>query len=338
MITLKEIAAEAGVSVMTVSNVIHHNTTRVSPETAERIRAIIDKYHYVPNMAARSLISKASRIVALLLPLWHSTADSLLLDPYVGQMVGSLETLLRNRGYYVMICSFETVEQVLRIQRTWQIDGSVLIMPHEDSITRELVLKSVSPLVVIDRRFDDLPMNSVTVNDRKGGYLSARHLLESGHREIGFAGPTIDNSSVIQDRYLGFVDALAEYGLTPNPAWIFTGRFHQEGGEAVGQEIAAMAHRPTAMIATEDLIACGIIRACAERGLSVPRDLSVIGFDDTLPSRLISPALTTIAQDVPGKAAAVAEILMAVIKDPGLTGQHTLLDVGLVARQSVSAR
>ena len=81
VITLKEIAAEAGVSVMTVSNVIHNYLARVSPETAEKVRAIIEKHHYVPNMAARSLISKASRIVAVLLPLWEATADSMLLDP-----------------------------------------------------------------------------------------------------------------------------------------------------------------------------------------------------------------------------------------------------------------
>ena len=97
MITLKEIAAEAGVSVMTVSNVIHNNLSRVSPETAEKIRAIIEKHHYVPNMAARSLISKASHIVAVLLPLWNETADSMLLDPYTGQMAGLLETLLREK-------------------------------------------------------------------------------------------------------------------------------------------------------------------------------------------------------------------------------------------------
>lgn len=337
LITLKEIAAEAGVSVMTVSNVINNNTTRVSPETAERIRAIIEKYHYVPNMAARSLISKASHIIALLLPLWYSTTDSLLLDPYVGQVVGMLETLLREKGYYVMICSFKTADQVLSIQRTWQIDASVLIIPHEDGITRELVSQSVSPLVVIDRRFDDLPMNSVTVDDYKGGYVSAKHLLEKGHRDIGFAGPTIKSSSVIRDRYNGYKDALAEYGLEPNPDWVFTEYFHQEGGEQVGLKIAEMRRRPTAMLATEDLIACGIIRACKAKGMSVPQDLSVIGFDDTMPSRLISPALTTIAQDVRHKASCVMDILMRIIQNPGLRGCHTMLDVRLVERESVAA-
>lgn len=336
LITLKEIAAEAGVSVMTVSNVINNNTTRVSPETADRIKAIIEKYHYVPNMAARTLISKASHIIALLLPLWYSTADSMLLDPYVGQVVGMLETQLREKGYYVMICSFKTVDQVLSIQRTWQIDGSVLIMPHEDKITRELVSQSVSPLVVIDRRFEDLPMNSVTVDDHKGGYLSARHLLEKGHRNIGFAGPTIKSSSVIRDRYMGYQDALAEYGLEPNPEWVFTDCFHQEGGEQVGSEIAKMRHRPTAMLATEDLIACGIVRACKANGMAVPKDISVIGFDDTLPSRLISPALTTIAQDVRYKASCVMDILMRIIQNPGLRGCHTMLDVKLVERESVA--
>ena len=98
MATIKEIAAEAGVSVMTVSNVVHNNLSKVSPATVERVRRIIDKYNYVPNMAARSLITHASHIVAVLLPLWNMTAASLLHDPYAGNMAGMLETLLREKG------------------------------------------------------------------------------------------------------------------------------------------------------------------------------------------------------------------------------------------------
>ena len=113
MATLKQIAAEAGVSVMTVSNVIHNNRSKVSPATVEKVQQLIEKYHYVPNMAARSLIAKESHIIAVLLPLWNKNSSSLLLNPYAGQLTGLIETLLRERGYYIMLCSFETVEQAL---------------------------------------------------------------------------------------------------------------------------------------------------------------------------------------------------------------------------------
>ncbi|MBP3646744.1 MAG: LacI family DNA-binding transcriptional regulator [Clostridia bacterium] len=335
MITLKEIAAEAGVSVMTVSNVIHNNLARVSPETAEKIRAILEKHHYVPNMAARSLISKASRIVAVLLPLWEATADSMLLDPYTGQMAGMLETLLREKEYYVMLCSFQTVDQVLAIQRTWQIDGSILIVPHRDEITHELVEKSVSPLVVIDRKFDDLKMMSVCLDDRKGSYLATKHLLENGHRRIGFACPSIEGSEVIRKRYQGYLDALGEYCLTANPAWVFDGYYHQEGGETVGRMIMELSDRPSAMVTTEDLLACGVIKACQAGGLQVPRDMSVVGFDNSSPSRLITPGLTTIAQDVRQKAEYVVNMLLRAIGDSKYREDHIMMDVELVTRESV---
>lgn len=337
MITIKEIAAEAGVSVMTVSNVINNNHARVSRETEKRVRDIMEKHHYVPNMAARSLISKASHIIALLLPIWYETPDSMLLDPYVGQIAGMLESELREHQYYVMICSFRTAEEVLQIQRTWQIDGSILIVPHEDKVSCKLVKRTESPLVVLDRHFDDLPMMSVCLDDWKGGYMATRHLLEKGHRRIGFAAPTIGTSYIIKERFRGYQEALREYGLTENPAWVFGDATHQKGGEMVGAAIAGMSERPTAMVATEDLIACGIIKGCQAHGLRVPDDLSVIGFDDSMPARLITPALTTIGQDVREKARCAAKVLLRAIEEKDERSAHVVLDVTLVERESVAA-
>lgn len=336
MITLKEIAAEAGVSVMTVSNVINNKTAKVSAQTAQRVREIIEKHHYQPNMAARTLISKASQIIVVLLPLWHETADSLLLDPYVGQLVGFIETLLREKGFYVMLCSFKEADQALTLMRTWQAEGAILVMPHEDTITRRLVKKSNAPLVVIDRKYSDLAMHAVCIDDRKGGYISTKYLLERGHRRIGFAGPAIQDSSVIRDRYLGYCDALAEYGLEPNTEWVFDKYYHQEGGEIIGGLLMDMAHRPTAMVCTEDLIACGIMKAYQSRGLKVPEDISVVGFDDTLPSRLVSPAITTVKQDVFGKAHNAVEMLMDAIEHPEHKEHYVMLNVELIERSSVA--
>lgn len=336
MITLKEIAAEAGVSVMTVSNVINNKTAKVSVQTAERVREIIEKYHYQPNMAARTLISKASHIIVVLLPLWHDTTGSLLLDPYVAQLVCFIESLLREKGFFVMLCSFREADQALTLMRTWQADGAILVLPHEDVTTRRLVKRSSSPLVVIDRKYDDLPMHSVCIDDRKGGYISTKYLLERGHRRIGFAGPAIKDSSVIYDRYMGYCDALAEHGLEPNTAWVFDEYYHQEGGECLGNLLADMNDRPTAMVCTEDLLACGLMKAYQARGLDTPGDISIIGFDDTMPSRLISPAVTTVKQDVYEKAKNAVEMLMEIIHHPEIKEHYVLLDVELLERESVA--
>ena len=335
--TIKDIAAEAGVSVMTVSNVINRNRARVSPETEKRIREIMAKHHYVPNMAARSLISKSSRIVALLLPLWHGSTASMLLDPYAGQLAGYLEELLREREYYVMLCSFEKVEQVLMVQKTWQIDGTILILPHEDTVTRELIGKTQTPLVVMDRHYDDLPALSVCLDDRGGGYRAAKYLLERGHRKIGFAAPSIYGFSVIHDRFLGYLEALKEYGLAERKEWLFDNVVRQRGGETVAETIRGMADRPTAVVATEDLLACGIIKGCQELGMQIPRDLSVIGFDDSMPARLISPELTTVAQDIREKADMAVRMLMRAMEDPSFREEHRILDVQLKERRSAQA-
>lgn len=335
MITIKDIAAEAGVSVMTVSNVINNNHARVSPATEQRIRAIMEKHNYVPNMAARSLISKSSHIIAVLLPIWHASSASMLLDPYTGQLVGHLEELLRENQYYVMICSFERVEQVLAIQKTWQIDGMILVMPHEDALTRGLIQKTQAPLVVFDRYYDDLQMLSVCLDDRRGGCLATKYLLEHGHRKIGFAAPSIYESSVIQDRFHGYLDALGAYGITARQEWLFDNVVHQEGGETVASALADMAEKPTAIVATADLLACGIVKGCQERGMRVPSEMSVIGFDDSMPARLITPELTTIGQDIREKAATGVRLLLHAIEDDAFRSEHIVLDVNLVERQSV---
>ena len=338
MVSIKEIAAEAGVSRMTVSNVINNVKGKVSPETEKRIREIMEKYHYVPNMAARSLISKSSRIIGVLLPIWHASTASMLLDPYAGQLVGYLEELLRERQYYVMICSFEQADQVLTMQRTWQMDGMILIMPHEDAVTRRLIENSQAPLVVFDRYYEDLQMLSVCLNDRRGGYIAAKYLLEKGHRQIGFAAPSIYESSVIQDRYQGYLDALREYSIAPRQDWLFDNVVHQEGGDAVAARLYQMEDRPSALIATEDLLACGIVKGCEERGMRVPDDLSVVGFDDSMPARLITPELTTVGQDIRKKAGMGVQMLLHAIEDASFRKDHQVLDVKLVERQSVQTR
>ena len=335
MSTIKDIAAEAGVSVMTVSNVINNNHAKVSPATEQRIREIMAKYNYVPNMAARSLISKSSRIIAVLLPMWHGSTSSMLRDPYAGQLAGYLEELLREREYYVMLCSFERAEQVLMVQRTWQMDGMILIQPHEDPITRELIQKTQKPLVVIDRRYDDLETLSVCLDDRDGGYQAARYLLKRGHRRIAFAAPSIYGSSVIRDRFEGYRAALGEYGLKERKEWLFDNVALQAGGEAVAEAVSRMSDRPTAVVATEDLLACGVIKGCQERGIQVPQDLSVIGFDDSMPARLITPGLTTVAQNIREKADESVKMLMHAIEDPSFRNAHRVLGVKIKERQSV---
>ena len=321
---------------MTVSNVLNNVKGKVSPETEKRIREIMEKHHYVPSMAARSLISKYSHIIGILLPSWSNTPSSLLLNPYAAYLLAYFEELLRAREYYVMLCSFSCVDDVLIFQRVWHTDGMIQLFPHDDSITHQLVEKSESPMVVMDRHFDDVPTLSVCIEDRKGGYLATKYVLEAGHRNIGFIGSAIHSSKVVQDRYQGYLDAMAEYGIQPNPAWIFDDVYRLEGGVEAGNQLARMQIRPTAVIASEDLIACGIIQSYQEKGLSVPGDISVVGFDNSAPSTVVTPRLTTVNQFIRKKAECAVEMLLRAMEDPEYKADMKIIDVDLVIRNSVA--
>lgn len=340
MITLKDIAAEAGVTPMTVSNVIRKNYARVSPATVERVQAIIDKYHYVPNLAARSLVGKSSRLIALMLPMWSADVASLMVSPYVGQLIGALDLQVRKAGYYSMLCSFQNAEQALSFQQNWQIDGSILAMPHTDEVTHQIVEGTQTPLVVLDRRFDDIAMNSVTLKDRQGGYIATKYLLERGHRDIAFACPGhMRDSRVLTDRYEGYLDAHRERGLAPNPAWLFEDYPQREGGMRVGEALIAMDERPTALVSTEDIMACGIVQRLIRAGWTLPRDFSVVGFDDSTPAEVITPALTTVRQDIMLKARSAFEMLLEAMKnDDRRLNRFCELDVSMTERDSVAAR
>ncbi|MBQ3705721.1 MAG: LacI family DNA-binding transcriptional regulator [Clostridia bacterium] len=336
MATIREIAEEAGVSRMTVSNVINNVKGKVSPETEKRIREIMEKHHYVPSMAARSLISKSSHIIGILLPQWAGNPNSMLLTPYAAYVVAYFEELLRAKGYYVMLCSFAKAEDAVMIQRTWHTDGMIEMFPHDDPINHELVERSECPLVVMDRHFDDLQMLSVGIEDRKGGYLAARHLLEEGHRQIGIAASSIESSQLIRERYEGYAEALAEYGLEPRKEWIFDGTDRHAGGIRVAEQLLGMRERPTAMVCTEDLIACGIMKRYQERGLNVPQDISLVGFDNSEPSRVVTPMLTTVNQFIRKKAETAVEMMLRAITDPEYRNDRKTLDVDLVKRESVA--
>lgn len=356
--TLKEIAKEAGVSAMTVSNVVNHNDSKVSDETRKRVQAIIDKYGYVPNMSARSLSARQSQIIALMLPVFLSEEQlaeiartdpalaesykNTLSDSYNSTMVGFLESKLRSLGYYVMLRSFYKADEVLELQRKWRADGCILLMPkHDDRENRKILEESSCPVVMLDRYYPDLPMLSVGSNDYHGGYLAAEACIRLGHRRIAFistgSSETVVRSTVIQSRYQGYLAALRDVCIPVEEELLLASHSSLSGGRSCGRRILAMPpeKRPTAVVAMSDAIAIGVIAALKEGGLRVPEDVSVIGYDDLPMSALIDPPLTTISQDLDAKASAAAALLKMKIDDPSIEREQIVLDVKLAERSTV---
>lgn len=333
MITLKMIAEEAGVSVMTVSNVINKNHARVSKETILRVNEIIKRRGYVPNLSARSLSAKKSNIIAILSV---ETEGSLMEDSYASQMIGSIELFLRKRGYYVMLRSYQTAEDIVELFHKWNIDGGILFYPlHFESKDMKRVLDTGIPTVVVDRYFEDLSPLTVDLNDFRGGYLPAKYLINHGHKRMAFVCPLHVPTLVVGRRLDGFRKALEEAGLGLPQELFFDTDSSIGEGKAVGREIALMENPPTAVFTTLDRLAVGVVEGLRTAGASVPADVSVIGFDDSPVLKYMTPKITTVVQNLAEKSSCIADLLIRKIQKEEIEHTHITLDVELIERQSV---
>lgn len=335
MVTLKQIAEEAGVSVMTVSNVINKNYSKVSEKTIERVNQIIKKRHYVPNLSARSLSAKKTHIIAVFLHADINEPKSILDDPYNQQMIGLIELELRKKGYYVMLRSYQNAKEVTEMYYNWSIAGAVMFYPDMEEKEVADILSIGVPTVIIDRYYESLDPMTVDLDDYRGGYIPGKFLLANGHKEIAFACPYTNLSTVVGNRIAGFTDALKEHNLTLKPEFFFGAHHSYANGREIGNILAWMNPRPTAIVTTLDRLAVGILDGLRTNGISVPEDMSVIGFDDMPILDFIQPKLTTIAQNFVEKAHHVVSLLLAKINDEPITRTHITLDVRLVERQTV---
>ena len=333
---LKTIAKLAGVSTVTVSNVINGKYHKASKETVERIQKIVEENHYQPSATARSLIMKRSRIIGVVIPNLQST-ECFSVSPYNTQILGHLDRYIRNKGYYMMPHCVVQSSDVLPILATWNIDGALLLgVAAEDAVQLHQKLKI--PAVFVDTYADAPALATVRIEDRKGGYLAARHLLEKGHRRIAFVSPSTVYPGVMQERFLGFQEAFRERGLVLPPEDCFTIRDTlYERGVDVGIKIAADPSF-TAVAAMADVLALGVMEGLRRGGRRVPEDISVIGFDDLPECQYAHPKLTSISQHIEEKARCAGEYLFSMLEEETPADGKKVIDVELVERQSVLPR
>lgn len=333
MVTLKDIAAEAGVSITTVSNVVHNRKSRVSAEKIGKIWEIIEREHYVPSMTARSLANDQSYIIGMVTHITPQNTGSTVNDPFMSSIVASVEQRTRDEGYYLMIRSTETADALTSLIHSWRLSGLILSGLFEGDFF-ESVKKLGIPLVLIDSYVDDPDICSIGLEDEQGGYIATRHLLENGHRTIAFASPSIQPGGVIDQRLRGYRRALAEYGVAFDPALVYTQEISVEEGRRLGR---LLSEKPeiTGVFASADILAAGIMAGLSECGLSIPRDKSIVGFDDHYLSQLTFPALTTIHQDAEQKGFLATDMILAQVRQEPIEEKHVILPVRLVERASV---
>ncbi|WP_027169654.1 substrate-binding domain-containing protein [Mesorhizobium sp. WSM3224] len=330
MTTIADVARHAGVSVATVSHVMNH-TRHVEPETAGRVRAAIAALRYSPNSVARSLRRGETKTIGLLLP------DNS--NPFFASVARQIEDAGFVSGYTVILCNSdgnaEKEERYLSVLMAKQIDGLIFAGSSDHARVFARLLPSV-PAVLLDREIQSVNVDTVLVDHDHGGYLAGRYLAGLGHRKIGVIGGPRDSSSS-PARLRGFVRALGEAGIDLPPSSIVDSDYHFAGGRLAMEQLMAQAPDITALFACNDLMAMGALTVLRSRGLRVPDDISMVGFDDIPYAVTTWPPLTTIAQPVEKIGTRAVSLLLERLGEPAAPSRREVLAPVLVERESCAA-
>lgn len=333
MVTLKTIAEEAGVSVMTVSRIINDIPGAASAETAQRVREIAKARGYVPNYSARALVSKNSRMIAAIFQ--TDEGGNPLTDLYNARFLGALVNEVQAHGYDMMVRFVRSFDEAVESIRSWNADGAVFNGIPDHNI-RQLQEQNPIPLVFTDCYTAARHINHVGLDDAHGGELAAEYFVQHGHRGFAFVGYYQAAEGVMSHRREAFRQTLEGHGLAlPDDAVFTCASDDAEDIAACADCLAAAKGRITAVFAGADALALDLMEALRDRGVRVPEDLSIIGFDDMPLATHTFPRLTTIAQDLERKAKYVVDILFRHIADASAPMESMTLDVALVERDSV---
>ena len=335
MATIKDVAALAGISYTTVSHVVNKSRP-VSDPVRLKVEAAIAQLDYVPSAVARSLKARSTATIGLLVP------NSI--NPYFAELARGIEDYCERKGYCVILCNSDDDPQkqrsYIRVLLEKRVDGLIVSSVGGECALAQSLATTHTPLVILDRALPGLEADLVTIDNEQGGYLATHHLLELGHRDIACVTGPLHNSAG-QQRLAGFVRALKDAGLNAAPGRIVESDFSSPGGyDAAAQLLAQSAAEgaPTAIFACNDMMGMGVLRAAAERGIRVPGQLSVIGFDDIQICRFVYPALTTVGQSIRQLGEMAAERLLQRVRKV-VTGacEQRLITPAIVTRESTAA-
>jgi LacI family transcriptional regulator len=333
MSTIKDIANEADVSVTTVSNVIHGRSNRVATETVKRINALIRKHNYTPNLSARALVNRSSKIIGVINHLIQSQLISFFQDPFHSTLLGGIEKKLRERGYYMMVRTVADEGELYSLFNNWNFDGLILTGLFKDSFFAKL-LKAKKPIVLLDSYIKNNRIFNIRLDDYKGGLMATQYLIDKGHRDIVFASPPIQRHGVVEERLRGYKAALKNNNITFLPENVYHQEITLNEGIALGRVLGSRKDI-SAVFATADILAAGIISGLIQAKRRVPDDISIIGFDDIYYSRAISPPLTTVHQDMEEKGAVAAGLLADFLEGKKKLHHSIIMPVKIIERDSV---
>ncbi|WP_293820398.1 LacI family DNA-binding transcriptional regulator [uncultured Parolsenella sp.] len=334
-VTLKEIAREVGLSPTSVSLVLNNKPCKISEANRKRIKEVARKKHYIPNQIARSLVTQHSHTLGLIVPNIESR--------FFSSLAKNLELRCRKLGYALFITNSDespTADaELVRLLVNRGIDGLFLVVSDEFTTDAQL-LEDLSqlpvPYVMVDRFIDGLACDKVRFDNVEGGYLACRHLIECGHRRIACIANTRSHTG--DERVAGYRHALDEAGLPFDESLVLHSDYYiptayEAAGQLTGLDV-------TGVLATSDNIALGVLKRLYEEGRRVPRDYSVVSYDNSAADSLFEPALTSIEQNVGELSEAAIGLILQRLDEyargeEGKGPQERLLTPRLVLKDSV---
>lgn len=327
-ITIRDVAAEAGVSHQTVSRVINDNE-RVSPATRAKVEAAIEVLGYKPNAIARSMAKGRTGILACIAPN--------LTDYTFARIIQGAEHEARKHGFFLLSASAPDanifaalIEQLVPSRQT---EGLIVINPYADG--RFNHLPTNFPVVFAGARPREDAVDSVALDDVNAGIAATEHLLQQGHRHIAtITGRMVEDCA--QDRLAGYQHALQEANVPQRSEFIIEGDWTAGSGFNALQQLFQAEDQPTAIFIQNDQMASGVLRAAAELNLAVPEQLSLIGVDDIPMASFLSPPLTTLRQDFAEIGRLAMRLLINAVSNPKTQRQHHTLLANLIHRQSTA--
>jgi len=327
---MRDIAKMAGVSSATVSNVINGSSV-VRPQTAERVRKIIEQVKFVPNGSATTLKYGRSSTYGLIIP------D--ITNPFFPEFIRSFETILIAKNQDMLLAT--TDRQVSPMQKTIhrmlirQVNGVALLAAEIETEPIEALIHHRVPLVTMDRRVVAQGVSDVMIDYGSGMRAAIQHLKQLGHRRIAYIGHS-SGLTISDHRIDAFIRSMEELGLKVNPTYIRAGNYRVSGGESCMEELLKLKNPPTAIMSANDLTAIGAMRMIRRHGLSVPEDFSVVGFDDIDLSDIIHPPLSTVRLSRNELADIFYQALVDFGENSHTTGRQYSVDTSFVLRESTA--
>lgn len=332
-----DVAAEAGVSRTTVSFVINNTPGKnISEVTRQRVLSAAERLGYIPDQEARRIAMARHHSIGLFI--CHS--QYVYSDAFISRVVeGMAQAVNRHRVRLVIHPVTLYEESYLEIAKRDEVDGIVLINAHDDDPALTDVVSSGFPAVTMDH-LPELPLDQVYVDNRSAAAEMVQYLIDLGHHDIAMITHASTVFAASHMRVQGYVDALSGAGLTQREEWIGYGDFSEHSGYEAMSRILDAAARPTAVFAANDVVAYGAMRAAGDAGLSVPEDLSIVGFDDDYLSRYLNPPLTTMALPASGMGSAAVTLLLRHImeEESAATPSRIVLPCQIAVRSSVKRR